>query len=71
MAKTQNKTQAMKIQTPSSKVKHRKSGLFYRLFPRPDLGNDVYYLSCNDGMVPSGQIITRTEQELEGIFELP
>lgn len=59
----------MKVNKPSTKVRHRKSGLFYRLFPRPDIDKDAYYLSSNDGIVPSGQMIFRTEQELDELFE--
>ena len=53
----------------SFKVKHKKSGLIYRLVPKPDIDSDAYYLTCNDGTVPSGQIIFRTQDELDEIFE--
>ena len=56
----------MKI-TTSTIVKHKTSGLEYRLIPK---GNDSYYLTTNDGMVPSGQMIYRTEQELDDLFEV-
>jgi hypothetical protein len=59
----------MKIKAPSTKVKNKKSGLFYRLFPRPDVDKDAYYLTANDGLVPSGQMIYRTEDELDEMFE--
>lgn len=58
----------MKVKSPSTKVKHKKSGLFYRLFPRTDISKHAYYLSSNDGMVPSGQMIYRTDEELDEMF---
>ena len=60
----------MKVMTPSFKVKHKTSGLFYRLFPQFHLDKDAYYLACNDGRVPSGQLIIRNEQELDEMFDL-
>ena len=60
----------MKVKSPSMKVAHKKSGLDYRLFPRPEIDKDAYYLSANDGRVPSGQIIFRTEQELDVMFKV-
>jgi len=60
----------MKIQSPSTVVKHKKSGLSYRLTPKPNINKDAYYLSANDGMVPSGQMIFRTEQELDELFKV-
>ena len=50
-------------------VLHRKTGLKYRLSSKPHIHKDAYYLSCNDGMVPSGQMIYRTEKELDILFE--
>ena len=59
----------MRIQSPSMTVKHKKSGLNYRLIPKPKIDKDAYYLTANDGMVPSGQMIFRTEQELNEMFD--
>jgi len=55
----------MNIQT-STKVRHKVSKLIYRLIPK---GNDSYYLTANDGIVPSGQMIYRTPEELDQLFE--
>lgn len=33
-------------------LKHNKSGLIYHLWHKQD---DAWYISCNDGIVPSGQ----------------
>ena len=57
----------MKI-TTTTIVRHKKSGLEYRLLPK---GNDSYYLTPNDGKVPSGQMIYRNESELDELFEIP
>ena len=56
----------MKI-AKSTKVRHKKSGLIYRLIPKHDI---TYYLTANDGIVPSGQMIYKTDDELDEIFEL-
>lgn len=50
----------------SIKVKSKLNGLEYRLYAKE---KDAYYLTCNDGLVPSGQMIYRTEQELDEMFE--
>ena len=60
----------MKIESPSTKVYHKKSGLPYRLVPRQDIGADMFYLTSNDGMVPSGQMVCMNEQELDDLFVL-
>jgi len=49
----------------SFKVKHRKSGLTYRLTPK----TQGYYLSANDGMVPSGQMIYWDDKQINRVFE--
>lgn len=46
-------------------VIHKTSNLEYKLTPK---GNDSYYLTPNDGMVPSGQMIYRTPEELDEMF---
>lgn len=49
-------------------VINKKSGLTYLLIPKPDVCADAYYLTANDGMVPSGQMIYRTPDELDELF---
>ena len=56
----------MIIEKPTLVV-NRKSGLKYLLIPK---GDDSYYMSCNDGIVPSGQMIYRTPEELDELFVL-
>ena len=50
-----------------TKLKNKKSGLIYLLIPKPK--KEGYYLSANDGMVPSGQMIYWTEEEIWSVFE--
>jgi len=38
----------------STLVRHKESGLLYRL---SDLNNGTFYISANDGRVPSGQVL--------------
>ena len=50
----------------NTKVKHKITGLKYIIIPK---GKDSYYLAVNDGMVPSGQNIFWTEEQIWKIFE--
>ena len=52
----------------SFKVKHRLLGSVYRLVPQSD-DPERYYLTANDGMVPSGQMIHLTDAEIDAMFE--
>jgi hypothetical protein len=51
-----------------TKVRCRKTGLTYKLIPKPEINVHAYYLTANDGFVPSGQMIYRTADELDEMF---
>jgi len=52
----------------STKVRRKGTDQIYLLTPKPDAYRMAYYLSSNDGIVPSGQMIYRTDEELDELF---
>jgi len=52
--------------TKITKLRNKKSGLIYILIPK----QEGYYLACNDGMVPSGQMMYWDNETINEVFEI-